>query len=157
MDLLERVKKICGAEEALGITFSTKDVQGARLPVGAKLIGYTDSIYLCFVAGYQETVFAVDDMPDHEWRAWPVSYDFREFLRLIFSCGSTNLAAMSGIITPIEYERAFELETQKSHTGLKRLCEILSLTPIQDPYAYTHTVGTVIDCSRVIHKSERNN
>ena len=152
MDLLERVKKIRGAEETLGITFSTKDDLNARLPIGAKLFGYTDSLYLCFVAGYQETVFAVDYMADHELRAWPVAYDFQEFLRLIFACGSTNLAAISGIITENEYERAFELEAQRSHIGLNKLCELLSLTPIQDPYTYTHTIGQVLDCSRIIRK-----
>ena len=155
MDLLERVKKIRGAEEALGITFTTKDNLNAQLPAGAKLFGYTDSLYLCFVAGYQETVFAVHDMPEHEWRAWPVAYDFQEFLRLIFACGSANLAAISGIITEDEYGREFELEAQKSHAGLNKLSELLSLMPIQNPYTYTHTIGQVLDCSRIIRKEAK--
>lgn len=129
-----------------------QDIHDARFPVGAKLFGYTDSLYLCFIAGYQETVFAVEDVPDHEWRAWPVAYDFQEFLRLIFACGSANLAAISGIITENEYGREFELESHRSHNGLNKLSELLSLTPIQNPYAYTHTIGQVLDCSRIIRK-----
>lgn len=64
MNLLERVKRIWGAEEAFGLTLTTRDHTGAHLPEGGKLLGYSHQTYFCFIEGYMETVFAVDDHPE---------------------------------------------------------------------------------------------
>ena len=152
MNLLERVKRIRGAEEALGLTLTTKDYTGAHLPEGSRLIGYSDNTYFCFVEGYLETVFAVDDQRDQEWRTWPVAYSFREFLRLILACGCAELSAQSARLSENEYGRQLELEWRRPHPDLIRLRDKLSLTPIQNPFVYTHMAAQIIDCSKIVRR-----
>ena len=141
-----------GAEDTLGLTFATKDQMGAHLPQGSKLLGYSHQTYFCFIEGYLETVFAVDDQPDHEWSVWPVAYSFREFLRLILACGSAELSAQCARLSENEYGRQLELEWRRSHHDLDGLGRRLSLTPIRDPFAYTHMAGQLIDCTRIVRR-----
>lgn len=149
MNLLERVKSIQGAEEALGLTLTTKDRMGARLPEGSRLLGYSDQTYFCYIEGYLDTVFAVADQPEHEWSVWPVAYNFREFIRLILACGCAELSARSARLSENEYGRRMDLEWRRPHTDLIRLGDKLSLTPIQNPYGYTRMIGQLIDCRRI--------
>ena len=141
-----------GSEDALGLTFTTKDQMGAHLPEGSKLLGYSHQTYFCFIEGYMETVFAVDDQPEHEWCVWPVAYSFREFLRLILACGSAELSAQSARLSENEYGRQLELEWRRPHHDLDGLGHRLSLTPIRDPFAYTHMAGQLIDCRRIARR-----
>lgn len=150
MDFLENIKKIRGAETALGITFSSKPYANLYLPDGSTLIGRTGTILLCYMQGYQETVFAVDTDPRTEWRAYPIAYDFREFVRLVLTCGSAELTVAAGRLSRSEYEKRLRTEWQdRSHTGLKRLQKKLELTPVEDPRNYIHTVQQVIDYSKM--------
>lgn len=152
MNLLERVKRIRGAEEALGLTLTSNDHMGAHLPEGSRLLGYSDQTYFCYIEGYMETVFAVDDKAEHEWCVWPVAYSFREFIRLILACGCAELSAQSARLSENEYERQLDLQWRRPHPDLIRLQDELSLTPIQNPFAYTHMAGRIIDCSKLVRR-----
>lgn len=137
MSMLERVQKIRGAEEALGIRFCTNSEYMLSLPDGSKQFGISEQFLFCFIDGYQETVFIWDC---NTGIIKPVAYDFSEFLRLIFACGSgKRLARMA-----MHYEN----ESGADFKALARLQELLRLTPISDPGSYMKTVGQVIDCNR---------
>lgn len=138
MNMLERVQKIRGAEEALGIRFCTKSEYTLSLPDGSKQFGTLDQFLFCFIEGYQETVFVWDSQTGI---IKPVAYDFSEFLRLIFACGSgKRLARMA-----MQYQN----ESGERLVGLEKLQSMLNLMSIPDPEGYMRTVGKVIDCSRL--------
>lgn len=142
MSMLERVQKIRGAEEALGIHFCTKSEYTLSLPDGSKQFGISEQFLFCFIDGYQETVFVWDSKTGI---IKPIAYDFSEFLRLIFASGSGyKLARMA-----MHYQNESGESLKRQQAGLSRLQDTLELTPIQDPAAYMKTVGQVIDCSRL--------
>lgn len=149
-NLLEYVKRIRGAEAALGLTFATKDRMDARLPEGSRLLGYSHQTYFCFIEGYQETVFAVDDQPEGKWQAWPVAYSFAEFLRLILACGSAELSARIVKLSEEAYGRELDRQLRTPKPDLLKLQQILDLTPIPDPYGYARTVERLIDCEKIV-------
>lgn len=138
MNMLESVQKIRGAEEALGIRFCTRSEYTASLPDGSRQFGIAEQFLFCFADGYQETVFVWDSKTGI---ITPVAYDFSEFLRLIFACGSGKRLARMAMHYPNEYGENLK--------GLAKLQDILELTPIQDPESYMKTVAQVIDCSRL--------
>jgi len=138
MNVLERVQRIRGAEEALGIRFCTKSEYTLSLPDGSKQFGIWDQFLFCFIEGYQETVFVWDSQTGI---IKPVAYDFSEFIRLIFACGSgKNLAHMA---------MYYQNESGERRIGMEKLQSILNLISIPDPVGYMRTVGQVIDYSRL--------
>lgn len=138
MNLLEKVQKTRGSESVLGIDFCTKSEYTLSLPDGSRQFACSKQFLFFFAEGYQETVFLYDSQTGI---IKPVAYDFSEFLRLIFSCGSgVNMARVA-----MHYEN----ESGEASKGLAKLQEILGLTAIPDPAGYMRTVGLVIDCSRL--------
>lgn len=147
MDLLEQIKKIAGVDAALGLRFCRGKLYVPALPDGARLIGYTDNVYFCFVDGYQDTVFAVLSHPGYGRVIYPLAYDFREFLRLLLSCGSAS--AVTGTVTCAR-EQFSGLQCQESRrNSLDFLRKRFDLSPVSDPYGYVQTVRQVIDCAPI--------
>lgn len=142
MTILDQVQNRRGSEAALGMVFSGRTEYGSKLPSGSRLIGQAGNKLLCYVQGYQETVFAVDI---HSGIAKPLAYDFSEFLRLVFACGSAERAASIAFV----YGNVPQGPLVSAPVSMKRLREYLGLTPISDPVEYVKTVGQVIDCSRL--------
>lgn len=141
MDLIERIRKIRGADAALGLRFSCTDLQDQYLAVGSEAIGYTDSVCFCRINGYLDTVFAV--CPGCE--PMPIAYNITEFIRLILACGSAG-AVISAVWEPFG-TRCHPRSISLCHLGVK-----LGLEPISDPRSYIRTVRSVIDCSRITTK-----
>lgn len=137
---LEAVQKIRGAEAALGIRFCTTSEYTLSLPDSVSQFGMTGQFLFCFADGYQQTVFIWDSKTGI---IKPVAYDFSEFLRLIFACGSGLDLARIAMHYTNEYGAA------DNSSALKKIQEILALTPIQNPGGYINTVGQVIDGSRL--------
>lgn len=143
MNILERVQNIRDAEAALGIHFCSKSEYILSLPDGSKLFGAAEQFMFCFVDGYQETVFVWDSKTGI---IKPIAYDFSEFLRLIFACGSGyELACIA-----MHYQSESGDRLKQRQASLRRIQTFLGLTPIEDPEAYMKIVGQVIDCSKII-------
>lgn len=149
MNLLEKVKKIRGAESAIGMTFGGAALDSG-LPVGSRLIGYTNSVYFCFVEGYLDTVFAVD--PEHEPYATPLAYNFADFLRLLLACGSAQVAAAAAYDNQDAFRAVFSAEQRYPHTDLQTIATSLGLKALSNPYDYARNVRRVIDCSRIVRR-----
>lgn len=147
MDLLEQVKNIHGVDAALGLCFCRGKHYTPMLPDGATLIGYTDQVYFCFVDGYQDTVFAVVNRSGFGSLVYPLAYDFREFLRLIISCGSADLVVRAGTCP----EESFCGVPFSG--GRKKVLEVIGrrfdLQPVENPSSYIQTVRQVIDCRAI--------
>lgn len=151
MNLLESVKKMRGAEAALGLTFADFDCTEESLPKGARLLAYSNKSYFCFFKHYEETVFAVTEV-DQKWQILPIAYSFREFLRLIAACGCAELCARSVLLSEEIFLTEQDAQWRKYNPTLKALRDALELAPIEDPYQYTHMIGQIIDCSRIGRK-----
>jgi len=142
MNILDQVKSHRGSEAALGMVFSTRTEYAALLPSGSRLIGQAGNMLLCYVEGYQETVFAVDI---HSGIIKPLAYDFSEFLKLVFACGSAERA----VSIPFVFGNTPQGPLVSAPGSMKKLRDSLELTPIADPVEYVRTVAQVIDCSRL--------
>ena len=59
-------------------------------PKGARVIGWENGIHYCFIRGYGEMVFAVNPESCVEEHVYPLAANFRDFLRLLLSCGTTT-------------------------------------------------------------------
>ena len=59
-------------------------------PKGAEVIGWENGIHYCFIRGYGEMVFAVNPESCAEENVYPLAVNFRDFLRLLLSCGTTT-------------------------------------------------------------------
>ena len=151
MNLLERVKKMRGAEAALGLTFAGANDSVNTLPKGTVLLAYSNKTYFCWFRHYEETVFAVTE-ENQKWQIHPIAYNFREFLRLIIACGSAELCARSVLLTEKTFLTEQEALRRRINPGLKEIRDTLAIVPIEDPYRYTHTIGQIIDCSRIGRK-----
>ena len=142
MNILDQVKSHRGSEAALGMVFSTRTEYASLLPSGSRLIGQAGNKLLCYVEGYQETVFAVDI---HSGIIKPLAYDFSEFLKLVFACGSAERA----VSIPFAFGNTPQGPLVSTPGSMKKLRDSLELTPIADPVEYVRTVAQVIDCSRL--------
>lgn len=151
MNLLEKVKKMRGAEAALGLTFANHGKKGFVLPKGARLLAYSDNTYFCFFQHYEETVFAVTE-DDTGWVIRPIAYNFPEFLRLIAACGCAELCARSLRLPEETFLTEQDAQWRRYPPALRILRETFDIIPIDDPYRYTHTVGQIIDCGRIGRK-----
>lgn len=147
MELLEQIKKITGVDSALGLRFSRGNLYAPMLPDGGKLIGYTDSVFFCFVEGYQDTVFAVIPRQGYGTLVYPLAYDFREFLRLVLTCGSASAVARAVTCARDQFSGVIASDSGKK--GLEFLRNRFDLPPVADPYGYVQTVRQVIDCSPI--------
>ena len=149
LNFLDQVKKVRGADAALGIRFVPASVYIPVLPEHSHIIGQADGVFFCNVDGYQDTVFAAAFEPGYGLKICPLAYDFREFIRLILACGSAAAAAGAGMRSREKFQRLLAAEEDKSHSGLYNLGMHFSLTPVADPYEYVQTVLQVIDYSPI--------
>lgn len=140
-----------GAEAALGLTFAEYDPADYSLPKGSSLIGYSNKTYFCFFKHYEQTVFSVTEV-GKKWQIFPIAYNFEDFLRLIAACGCAELCARSVWLSEDTFLIEQDTQWRKCNPALKNLREALELTPIENPYQYTHAIGQIIDCGRVGRK-----
>ncbi len=113
-------------------------------PVDAKIIGWENGIHYCFIRGYRDMVFAVNPETCVDRYVYPLAMNFKDFLRLILSCGSTT--AVEQIIgwSKEQFERfvvsgdnAIRPEQQKVLDAVRAA---LKLKPMDEPYEYVRSV-----------------
>lgn len=126
-------------------------------PKGAHVIGWAgvDGVHYCFVPGFGEMVFAVSPMNTPGDYVHPVARDFKDFLRLLLACGDA---------APLDQAYAwdqghFDTFLQENPTTaaqeavLEVIREALSLTPMEQPFAYLKALQEGFD-SRALTYSE---
>ena len=123
-------------------------------PLHSRVIGWTgvDGIHFCTVKGLDDIIFAVNPTYEPGDYVHPVARNFEDFLRLILAFGSAELSAQSARLSENEYGRLLELEWRRPHHDLDGLGRRLFLTPIQNPFTYTHMAGQLIDCTRIVRR-----
>lgn len=138
MELLNKLMNNAGTQTALGLYPEKMETFG-QLPKGCSVIGCTDTVQFCRIEGYLDTVFAVSANDDYA--AVPLAYCLQDFIRLILSCGCAQAAA-EGVVN---YEGRKKME---------KLALRLKLPLMKDPVGYIHTVGQLIDHSKILLKSQ---
>ena len=113
-------------------------------PVDARIIGWENSIHYCFMKGSRDMVFAVNPEPAGDQYVYPLAMNFRDFLSLILSCGSTT--AIEQIIgwSRQQFEDFVISEYNEKVPGqqevLDTIASELKIKPMEDPYSYVKNV-----------------
>lgn len=120
-------------------------------PKGAKVIGWENGIHYCFFRGFGEMVFAVNPESCVEENVYPLAANFRDFLRLLLSCGTTT--AVEQIVWWSEAQfRAFLAEDHappERTAVLAQIREAFCLEPMDQPFQYVKTLQAGFDRSRL--------
>ena len=113
-------------------------------PMDAAIIGWENNIHYCFICGYRDMVFAVNPESCADAYVYPLAMNFKDFLRLILSCGSTT--AVEQIIgwSKAEFEDFVVGEDNAIHPAQQKVLdtikESLKLKPMEEPYEYVKSV-----------------
>lgn len=125
-------------------------------PRGARVIGWENGIHYCFIRGFGQTVFAVNPESCAEENVYPLAANFRDFLRLLLSCGATT--AIEQIVWWTEEQfLAFlaEEETPPERAAvLAQIREAFRLEPMEQPFQYVKNLQAHFDASRLRYTDE---
>ena len=127
-------------------------------PKGARVIGWENGIHYCFIRGYGEMVFAVNPESCAEENVYPLAVNFRDFLRLLLSCGTTT--ALEQIVWWTEAQFLAFLAEEARQTPpertavLARIQEAFQLEPMDHPFQYVKTLQAGFDRSRLRYTGE---
>lgn len=148
MTLYERFRALQLDYGAIGLEDRGSEGGYFCTPVGARVIGWpgVDGIHFCFVRGHREMVFAVSPMNGPGAYIHPVAKTFRDFLRLLLSCGVDALEQLWA--WDRETFEAFAAENQPDAAAravLDILAEAFSLKPMQDPFGYVKALQAAFD------------
>lgn len=121
-------------------------------PRGAEIAGRegVDGVHFCFAPGYGDTLFAVDPSAAAPNFVRAVARDFKDFLRLLLSCGSAAPVEQAHRFTREEFGRYIKsarpsAEGQAALSGLRAL----GIEPMDDPWGYIHALQEGFDYSRI--------
>lgn len=113
-------------------------------PVDAKIIGWENSIHYCFIRGYRDMVFAVNPETCADRYVYPLAMNFRDFLRLILSCGSTTAIEQIVCWSREQFESFAVSEDNMIRPEQAKVLDVirtsLKLEPMDDPYEYVKSV-----------------
>ena len=113
-------------------------------PINATVIGWENSIHYCFIKGYRDMVFAVNQESCVDKYVYPLAMNFKDFLRMILACGSTT--AVEQIIgwSKEQFEDFLHSDDNKVFPEqaeiLKIVAEKLKLQPMEDVYVYEYVI-----------------
>ena len=142
----------------IGLDKSDLSVDYFCTPINATVIGWENSIHYCFIKGYRDMVFAVNPEPSVDSYVYPLAMNFKEFLQLILTCGSTT--AVEQIIgwSKEQFESFLNSEDNVKHTEQEKVLEIirkeLNLKPKENPYEYVKAVQELLDDSKIKFSNE---
>ena len=138
---------------ALGVIRGTIDPDNRYFctPVGAIVFGWTgvDGIHFCKIRRFREMIFAVSPANAPGEYVHPIARDFRDFLRLLITLGDANLLEQAWMWDRSRFmtERkivAAEEDPERDEV-IRRLIKKFSLTPMEDPYGYIHSLQDRFD------------
>lgn len=122
-------------------------------PEGAEIFGWAgvDGIHYCFLPEYGETVFAVSPMNDPGTYVHPVAADFRDFLRLLLSCGDAGALEQSWQWNEKQFQQFLKENppTDAQKAPLSRIAQALNLAPMEQPFAYLQQLQASFDSSKL--------
>lgn len=129
-------------------------------PVGATVFGWAgvDGIHYCKIRRFREMIFAISPANAPGEYVHPVARNFRDFLCLLITLGDANLIEQAWM-----WDRARFTEECQSVAAeqdgaqqdvIRRLTEKFSLTPMEDPYDYIHSLQDNFDYAAIPFHAE---
>lgn len=121
-------------------------------PRGAEIAGRegVDGVHFCFAPGYGTTLFAVDPTAAAPDFVRAVARDFKDFLRLLLSCGGAAPVEQAHRFTREEFERYIKSARPSAEGQAALSClRALGIEPIDDPWGYIHALQEGFDYSRI--------
>ena len=137
----------------IGLEKSALCVEYFCTPVNAAVIGWENSIHYCFIKGYRDMVFAINPESCVDKYVYPLAMNFKDFLRLILTCGSTT--AVEQIIgwSKEQFESFLVSEDNSKQPEQERVLteikKVLKLEPKENPYEYVKSVQELFDDSKI--------
>lgn len=129
-------------------------------PKGATVIGWAgvDGIHFCFIDGFGEMVFAVSPMNTPNDYVHPLARSFSDFLRMLLACGDTAALEQAHGWDELQFNTFLQdyPPTLEQQAVLDTIREQLSLTPMENPFAYIKKLQAEFDGSRLQYKEDCN-
>ncbi|SCL90478.1 hypothetical protein PP176A_1978 [Sporanaerobacter sp. PP17-6a] len=133
----------------IGLEHSESENNYFCTPKGARIIGWDgiDGIHFCFVRGFGEMVFAVSPMNAPGSYVHPLARNFKDFLRLLLACGHTAALEQAWSWEQEQFDKFLQenVPADEQSAVLHILREKLSLTPMEQPFAYIKTLQDGFD------------
>ena len=125
-------------------------------PKGAKVIGWENGIHYCFIRGYGETVFAVNPESCVEENVYPLAATFRDFLRLLLSCGTTTAVEQIVWWSEAQFREflAADPVPPERTAVLNQIREAFQLEPMEQPFQYVKALQADFDRSGLRYADE---
>lgn len=128
-------------------------------PIGAVVFGWSglDGIHFCKIRRFREMIFAVSPMNGPGEYVHPIARDFHDFLRLLITLGDTAMLEQAWM-----WDRSRFMSERKAIAAgedparmetIRKLTKKFSLTPIEDPYNYIHTLQEKFDYTAIPFQS----
>ncbi len=138
---------------SLGVECRVDNAPYFCTPKGASIIGWAgvDGIHYCFIRGFGEMVFSVSPMNDAPHYVHPLAKDFRDFLRLLLSCGGADGLEQAWMWDKSQFERFLREnpKTEEQENALARLAEGMKLTAIEQPWEYIKALQSSFDGDKI--------
>lgn len=158
MTLYQRFLKLDLDTSSLGLNRSEANQSYFCTPKGANILGWAaaDGIHYCFVRGFGETVFAVSPANLPGDYVHPIAGSFVDLLRLLLACGTMD--ALEQIHGWSEAQFADYIKesrpSDEQRAVLETLRDRLSLTPMEQPYAYVKALQAAFDYDRIPYSAD---
>ena len=137
----------------IGLEKSEMSMEYFCTPVDARIIGWENNIHYCFIRGYRDMVFAVNPETCADRYVYPLAMNFKDFLRLILSCGSTTAAEQIIGWSKEKFERFVVSEDNAIHPEQQKVLDViaasLKLKPMEAPYEYVKSVQAQYDDCKI--------
>lgn len=158
MDLFQKYKNMKIDGELINLKYAEITVAYYCYPKDAKVIGFEGCILYCFLPQYGDIVFAADPENYSDRKVFPLARTFKEFLRLIITCGSVNPVEQIINLPQGQFDQCLQ-EIKANQTDaqaelITRLCDEFLLTPINNPYQYVKDLQTDFDYGNIQFSDE---
>ncbi len=142
---------------ALGVIRGTIDPDNRYFctPVGAIVFGWAgvDGIHFCKIRRFREMIFAVSPANAPGEFVHPIARDFHDFLRLLVTLGDSSMLEQAWMWDRgrfmAERKKIAAEENPERDEVIRRLVKKFSLTPMENPYGYIHSLQDRFDYTAI--------
>lgn len=138
---------------SLGIETRENNTTYFCTPKGASIIGWAgvDGIHYCRIRGFGDMIFSVSPMNSTPNYVHPIAEDFEALLRLLLACGDSAALEQAWQWSEEQFDDFLKqnLPREEAKTILSKISRKLSLSPIENPWQYLHSLQENFDYSKI--------
>ncbi len=143
------------------IDFEKGDVEGGYFctPIGAKVLGWCNSVHYCVIKGFGDTVFCVEPDLLGERYVFPVAKNFNDFLGLLLTVKTATVLEQIILWNKEQFNAfinapdafPFEAETDAVLNVIK---SELGISPIENAFEYVKALQADFDYGKIEFSDE---